>query len=433
MMYSLYLHIPFCRHRCAYCDFNTYAGLESLIGDYTRALCREIERVQETTPAGARFHTLFFGGGTPSLLPLSDLDQILSAVRAGFTLTDDAEITLEANPGTVSLDYLRGLRALGINRLSMGMQSADPGDLRILEREHDFFDVVNAVKWARQARFENLNLDLIFGLPYQSLESWQRTLDLAVGLQPDHLSVYSLILEHGTPMNAWVERGLLPMPEDDLAASMYEWAMERLPKAGYEQYEISNWARRDAGGRVMACRHNLQYWLNLPYLGLGAGAHGYAGGVRTANVLAPRAYIERLSESASQRFGKSANHQTSQPSNHPTTQPSNHPTTKPANQQTTQPSNHPIRTFPRTAATVNVTPIDGMMEMQETMMVGLRLVEKGVSARTFEARFGEKIEAVFAGELRELVGAGLLEWVEDRVRLTERGKMLGNQVFMQFV
>ena len=393
--YSIYLHIPFCRHRCAYCDFNTYAGMETLIGDYTRALCREIEWAAETSPAGVEVHTLFFGGGTPSLLPLPALEQILSTLHAGFALPQDAEITLEANPGTVSLDYLHGLRSMGVNRLSMGMQSADPNDLRILERTHDFFDVVNAVKWARQAGFENLNLDLIFGLPYQTLESWQHTLELAMGLHPDHFSLYSLILEHGTPMNAWVERGLLTEPDDDLAASMYEWAIERLPQAGYAQYEISNWARQDKNGQVMACRHNLQYWLNLPYLGLGAGAHGYAGGVRTANTRAPGAYIERLSEKTTQR--KSA------------------------------------REFPRTPATVNVTPIDRTTEMQETMMVGLRLVEEGVNAQTFEARFGEKLQVVFEKEVRQLIEGGLLENSNHRIRLTERGRMVGNQVFMQFI
>jgi oxygen-independent coproporphyrinogen III oxidase len=169
--------------------------MESLIEDYTHALCREIEIAAEAAPAGVEVQTIFLGGGTPSLFPLSAIEKILTSLRAGFPLTNDAETSLEANPGTVSLEYLRGLQALGINRLSMGMQSADHGDLRILEREHDFFDVVNAVKWARQAGFENLNLDLIFGLPFQSLESWQHTLDLAMGLQPDHLSVYNLCLE----------------------------------------------------------------------------------------------------------------------------------------------------------------------------------------------------------------------------------------------
>ncbi|GAB4578484.1 MAG: radical SAM family heme chaperone HemW [Anaerolineales bacterium] len=384
--------------------------METLIGAYTRALCREIEHAAKYFPPDAGVHTLFFGGGTPSLLPLAYLAHILDATRTAFPLTDDCEITLEANPGTVSLDYLKGLRLSGVNRLSMGMQSADPSDLRILERTHDFFDVVNAVKWARQAGFDNLNLDLIFGLPYQSLESWQHTLDLAVGLNPDHLSVYSLILEHGTPMNAWVERGLLTEPDGDLAASMYEWAMERLPQAGYAQYEISNWAKRNTkNGQIMACRHNLQYWYNYPYLGLGAGAHGFAGGVRTANVRAPRAYIERFNESTSPRGDKVTN--------------------QPTNKRTNQPTNP----FPRTPATLNVTPIDQVTEMQETMMVGLRLVEEGVNRTAFEARFGKKLEVVFAKELQQLVGNGLLEWVEDRVRLTLHGRMMGNQVFMQFV
>lgn len=383
------------------------------MGDYTRALCREIEIAAEQFPARAVVHTLFFGGGTPSLLPLTDLEQILDTARRHFPLSSDCETTLEANPGTVSLNYLRGLRALGFNRLSMGMQSADPNDLRILEREHNFFDVVNAVKGGRQAGFENLNLDLIFGLPYQTLESWQHTLDLAVGLNPDHLSVYSLILEHGTPMNAWVARGLLNEPDGDLAASMYEWAMGRLPQAGYIQYEISNWARRDAHGQLMACRHNLQYWYNLPYLGLGAGAHGFAGGVRTANVRAPKAYIER--------FGDSAIRQISNPHT--------------VELQMSKLPNSPMtaRAFPRTPATVNVTPIDPFTEMQETMMLGLRLVEEGVNLRVFEARFGEKGEVVFAKELQELVEKGLLEDGDERVRLTARGRMMGNQVFMQFV
>lgn len=381
--------------------------MDDLIGAYTRALCRELEYAAEGFPAQAEVHTLFFGGGTPSLLPLPDLAQILDTARARFPFTDTCEITLEANPGTVSLDYLRGLRAMGVNRLSMGMQSADPGDLRVLERIHDFFDVVNAVKWARQAGFDNLNLDLIFGLPYQTLESWQKTLDLAVGLNADHLSVYSLILEHGTPMNAWVERGLLSEPDDELGALMYEWTIARLPRAGYAQYEISNWARQDADGQLMACRHNLQYWYNQPYLGLGAGAHGFvgagahgfAGGVRTANVRSPRAYIERLEDGEEEK----------------------------------RRSGEKERGFPRTPATISTIPIDRFMEMQETMMVGLRLVEEGVSAARFAARFGVRLEEVFAMEVEGLVGKGLLEWVDDRVRLTARGRMLGNQVFMEFV
>ena len=387
---SLYLHIPFCRHRCAYCDFNTYAGMENLIADYVTALIAELGCAAAGLPPNARVHTLFLGGGTPSLLPLSEVSRLLSAVRDGFPLTSGAEITLEANPGTLSREYLRGLRSLGVNRLSLGMQSASPEDLRILERGHDFFDVVQAVKWARQAGFGNLNLDLIFGLPYQSLASWQRTLELALDLRPDHLSLYHLTLEHGTPMNSWVQRGLLPAADSDLAAEMYEWAMARLEKAGFEQYEISNWARRSADGRLLACQHNLQYWHNLPYLGLGAGAHGFAAGCRTVNVRGPQAYINRCRNGAA-------------------------------------------RPFPRTPATVHLTPIDRATEMAETMMMGLRLVQEGVPDRAFRQRFGVSIEAAFPREIHELRTQGLVEWSQGRLRLTARGKMFGNRVFMRFV
>ncbi len=387
--YSLYIHIPFCRHRCAYCDFNTYAGMDNLVEPYTEALCREIALA---SAAGTTLpvHTLFFGGGTPSLLSTDQLSRIIETVHRYFQVSSNVEITLEANPGTVSLESLRDMRSLGINRLSMGMQSASPEELRLLERTHDYLDVANAVRWARLAGFDNLNLDLIFGLPYQRLESWQRSVDLALALQPEHLSLYSLILEHGTPMNAWVERGLLNAPDEDAAAEMYEWTIASLPALGYEQYEISNWARRVPGKGLLAARHNLQYWRNLPYLGLGAGAHGCAAGFRTANVRGPAAYIKRCLEG-------------------------------------------PPREFPQTPATVNAHPVDRRGEMQETMMVGLRLTQEGVSNAAFRQRFGQDIAGVFPGEVAPLLAKGLIEWVGDALRLTARGVLLGNQVFMEFV
>ena len=385
---SLYLHIPFCRHRCAYCDFNTYAGLERLMEPYLAALEREVRSFAGRLDD--EVGTVFFGGGTPSLVPVRQLAQILTAVRKTFAFAPGTEITLEANPGTVSPEYLADLRSAGVDRLSMGMQSASPDDLRVLEREHDYFDVVNAVRWARQGGFENINLDLIFGLPYQSLQSWRRTLELAAGLSPDHLSVYNLILEHGTPMNAWVARGLLPAPDDDLAADMYEHARDRLADLGYEQYEISNWARRDGDGKLLACRHNLQYWRSLPYLGLGAGAHGYAGGVRTVNVRAPQAYIERMS-------GQDG------------------------------------RPFPRGAATVNAAEVERADEMGEMMMMGLRLVREGIAEPVFRSRFGVGIAETFQEETGKLVRQGLLEWSGDALRLTSRGVLLGNRVFMEFI
>lgn len=390
---SLYVHIPFCRHRCAYCDFNTVAGHEQMIPVYVRALCREIELVARSAGQPLPAHTIFFGGGTPSLLPAADLQAIMHALAANFDLRPGSEVSLEANPGTVSPDYLEDLRRMGINRLSFGMQSAHPDDLRLLERIHSYQDVAAAVRWARQAGFDNLNLDLIFGLPYQTLERWQQNLDRALALQPEHLSLYSLIVEPGTPLHRWVGRGLLSAPDDELAADMYELASERLESAGYHQYEISNWARCGENGEVLACRHNLQYWRNRPYLGLGSGAHGYANGKRVANVKGIRPFVKRSLERDS-------------------------------------------RDFPVGPAAEEVNPIDRKTEMQETLMVGLRLTEEGVSARGFAQRFGEPLDQVFHREIRRLTGNGLLEWAgpqDDALRLTRRGRLLGNQVFMQFV
>jgi oxygen-independent coproporphyrinogen-3 oxidase len=392
-IYSLYLHIPFCIHRCSYCDFNTYAGQETQIPAYVESLCREIEMVSSSAEKRLPVHTIFFGGGTPSLLPVASLDKILKTIAACFELLPGLETSLEANPGTVSPDSLRGMREIGFNRLSFGMQSAHPDDLRLLERQHDTFDVIQAVKWARQAGFDNLNLDLIFGLPFQTLQRWQQSLDLAVGMGVEHLSLYSLTLEHGTPFLRWAEKGLIPFPDDDLAADMYDWACERLSGAGYQQYEISNWARRTENGTSLACRHNLQYWHNAPYFGFGAGAHGYVQGYRTANVLGIKAFIERCLETRNCQF-------------------------------------------PIGPAAAQALPIDRWTEMQETMMVGLRLTDEGVSARGFLERFGETLNDMFGKEILSLIKVNLIEWAEpdgDRLRLTQHGKLLGNYVFRQFV
>src|SRR5215207_6783130 len=295
--YSLYLHIPFCIHRCAYCDFNTYAGQEGSIPAYVDALCKEIEYVgsQFPSPDGrevrceGKAHTIFFGGGTPSLLSPKQFETIFKAIRANFRLTEDAEITIEANPGTVSYEALLELRKIGINRISFGVQSANMEELRMLERTHDFFTVIEAVTFARKAGFENLNLDLIYGLPEQTLQTWQRTVQRILDLHPEHISAYALSLEHGTPFGRWATKGLLPLPDPDLAAEMYEWASETFEAAGYVQYEISNWAKPGH-----QCRHNLQYWRGRPYLAFGAGAHGYANGYRYSNILRIKTYIERL-------------------------------------------------------------------------------------------------------------------------------------------
>jgi oxygen-independent coproporphyrinogen-3 oxidase len=387
-VYSLYFHIPFCVHRCAYCDFNTYSGQESLIPAYVEALCREIEIVARSAPERLSAHTIFFGGGTPSLLSAAQFESILKVTRDSFDLTPEAEISLEANPRTVTLDSLRDLRGLGFNRISLGVQSVHTEELRQLERIHDTFDVIEAVTWARQAGFENLNLDLIFGLPEQSLERWQATVQFILSLRPEHLSLYALTVEHGTPFGRWAKHGLLPMPDPDAAADMYEWGGEALEAAGFEQYEISNWAKP---GRQ--CRHNLQYWRGRPYLGFGAGAHGCSSGLRISNVLRIKTYIERI--------------QTGNP--------------------------YSKTPFPLSPATVNQTKITRWVEMQETMLTGLRLTREGVSAEDFADRFGVQMRDIFGREIDELTGLSLLEWAGPVLRLTKRGRLLGNQVFMRFV
>lgn len=391
--HALYFHIPFCVHRCAYCDFNTYARQEALIPAYVDALCNEIRCVAGSAPQRLTAHTIFFGGGTPSLLSAAQFESILKTARDCFDLTPDAEISLEANPGTVTQESLRDLRSLGFNRISLGVQSAHPDELRQLERIHDYFDVIEAVTWARRAGFDNLNLDLIFGLPEQSLDRWQATVKLVLGLRPEHLSLYALTVEHGTPFGRWAQRGLLPVPDPDAAADMYDWAGEALDAVGFEQYEISNWARP-----ARQCRHNLTYWRNQPYLGFGAGAHGSASGLRISNVLRIMTYIERL-------------HLDCPIPNYLI----------------------PNSPFPLSPATVNQTRISMHTEMQETMLTGLRLTREGVSSENFVGRFGVQIWDVFGKEIDELTGLLLLEWVGPVLRLTKRGRLLGNQVFMRFV
>ncbi|MBC7227107.1 MAG: radical SAM family heme chaperone HemW [Thermoflexales bacterium] len=370
---ALYIHIPFCRSRCTYCAFNTYAGREALIPAYGEALCTEI-RAAPSAPA----HTVYFGGGTPSMLPPDTLARILRCLREHFPLSPDVEVTLEANPGTVDPAYLRAARGLGVNRLSLGVQSVHPDELRLLGRRHTWEDAVGAVRAARAAGLENVNLDLIYGLPGQALSDWQETLEAALSLAPDHLSLYALTLEEGTPLQERVARGELPPPDDDAAAEMYEWAEARLAQAGYLHYELSNWARSERH----LCRHNLTYWYNELYLGLGAGASSWWGGRRWTNARHPEEYIRRLAA------GRSV------------------------------------------AEEVEEIPL--RLEMGETMMMGLRLVE-GVSDARFRARFGVGLAEAFGAELARLVGQGLLEWDGRTARLTPRGRLLGNWVFREFV
>lgn len=415
---SIYLHIPFCKHRCAYCDFNTYAGQEALIPAYVEALKKEIEWIGAQTtqlPNSLTTNTIFFGGGTPSLLSGTQFASVISALNSAFALSADTEVTIEANPGTISPEKLDAIRKAGINRISFGVQSSITEELRMLERAHDFFTVIEAVSTARKAGFDNLNLDLIYALPEQTLASWQTTVKRVLELQPEHISAYTLTLEHGTPFGRWADKGILPLPDPDLAADMYEWMMDFLEENGYVQYEISNWAKnvKSQKSKVesrsdlrhstfdafpeFACKHNLQYWRSLPYLGLGAGAHGYAGGHRYSNVLRIKTYIDRLTT-----------------------------------------DHRPLSTtFPLTPVTVNHHKQTLNDDISDYMINNLRLVNAGVADSDFRSRFGSGLLDVFPKEIEELIHNGLMEKKtsdgSEVFKLTRRGRLLGNRVFAHFV
>jgi len=384
---ALYVHIPFCRTRCTYCDFNTYAGMQTRIPAYVEALQREISLV--AAAAGDRLPalSLYFGGGTPSQLPVLTVQQIVETCKAAFSLDPAAEISFEMNPGDADASYFAGLCRAGVNRLSVGMQSAHESELHLFARRHTLADVFNTVRLARQAGLASINLDLIYGIPGQTLAMWQHSLQMALRCEPDHLSLYSLSFEEGTPLYAWLRDGKVVAPDPDLAADMYDWAAERLESAGYQHYEISNWARPGH-----ACQHNLHVWRNRPYLGFGAGAHGCAGGVRYETVAAPATYIARLA------------------------------------------AQHKPTAFPLSAAVASTSTVDDAEAMTDTMILGLRLLEEGVEPEAFRARFGRTPQQVFGPALQRLQAHQLIEQADHgRIRLTRRAYLLANRVFVEFV
>jgi oxygen-independent coproporphyrinogen-3 oxidase len=390
--HSVYIHIPFCQRKCRYCDFTSFAGRQSDIPAYVDALCHEIEEVAGSLDEHVPIHTVYFGGGTPSLLPVNQYERILDTLRSCFDASRLGEITLEANPGTLDQAYLSRVFKAGVNRLSLGAQSAQPRELELLGRIHTVDQIRQVFQDARQAGFENINLDFMYGLPGQSTQDWQASLDLALELKPEHLSCYALTLEAGTPLAAMIAGGKLPEIDDDQAADCYEMTMDQLEAAGYRQYEISNWAvLRDGQPRV--CVHNLQYWHNDPYLGFGVGAHGYSCGIRTANVSGIDAYLSNLTSREKHEF-------------------------------------------PRSAANETCLIIDEDTRLSEAMMVGLRLTDAGIARSHYIQRYQIDFYDKYHQVIDALIQRGLLAWVDedhDRIRLTRKGRLLGNQVFMQFV
>ncbi|MBL8163249.1 MAG: radical SAM family heme chaperone HemW [Anaerolineae bacterium] len=383
--YSVYLHIPFCKIKCTYCAFNTYVNLDDLIEPFVRALINEIAIIGAGRP-GHRVDTIYLGGGTPSVLMPEQLHRIISAIRKHFNVSPDAEISMESNPSDLDVAYMTAVRQVGINRLSIGMQSAHLPELDLFARRHDHPTVVRAVDAARRGGFDNLNLDLIYGIPNQTLEMWRESLNAMLSLTPEHISLYALGIEDGTPLKNWVETGKLPAPDDDLAADMYELASDMLDAAGYEQYEISNWAKPGH-----ECRHNLQYWRNLPYPGLGPGAHGYAAGVRYHTILSPQRYIKAL-----ERIDTSLE-------------------------------------FPRTPAVDHAVVVDRSAEIAETLMMGLRLTQEGISRETFRQRFGVDVLEHFPELAGRFAAHELVTVDEHMVRITRRGRLLSNMIFRELV
>lgn len=417
-MQHLYIHIPFCQRRCSYCDFNTYANMDDRIEAYVDALCAELRAygtqyspTRLTPPVGqaqsaadvqpvpltraSLTPTIFLGGGTPTMLSLAQMERVLAAADTIVPLAQ-AEVTTEANPGTVIDEgYLRGLRSLGINRISFGVQSLHDPTLRVLGRIHTAAEAIETYHQACRAGFERINLDFIFGLPGQTREQWAWTLDQLAAIGPEHVSLYSLIVEQDTPLHQQVTRGSISVPDDDATAEMYELAMERLGNAGYVQYEISNWARPGAGDRTGtapgqlraaipegACQHNIAYWLNADYVGCGAGAHGHHYPRRWHDLLGVNHYIRAA------RSGQL-----------------------------------PI------AETIALTPNE---LYTETMMMGLRL-NSGVSFAHFADRCGQPLLDVYGAEIAELRRQALIEQDALGIRLTERGRMVGNEVFVRFL
>jgi len=388
--HSMYLHIPFCQKRCSYCDFNTFSGLNHLIPPYIHQLKREISFYGKQFANDLPVKTIYFGGGTPSLLEGKHFKSLLDEIYENFRVLPNAEISLEANPGTVNLEYLHNLLEIGFNRISFGLQTSNPEHLKLLGRIHDHYQSIQAIQWAKQAGFSNINLDLIYGLPNQTIDDWKKTLEDSLNLSTQHISLYALGIEENTPLYDWVEKGMVENPDSDLAAEMYEWADELLVENGFACYEISNYYKVD---EIIdyRCQHNLQYWRNQPYLGLGAGAHGFSNGVRYENVNGIMEYINL------------------------------------------QKSTDLSSTFKSPVAKI-ITEIGSFTAMQETMMVGLRLVSEGVSILAFSKRFSASPLEIFAKEIDFLMKNQLLEIVDgDIIRLTKNARLLGNQVFMQFV
>ena len=369
---GVYVHLPFCPYICPYCDFAKWAWDDARAARYLDALRAELAAAPDV-----HARTLFFGGGTPSLYGPDVIGSLIANVRERFAPADDAEVTIEANPDPSLAARIPGLRAAGVNRLSIGVQSFEPRELRVLGRRHTAADVAHAVRAARAAGFNNLSVDLIFGVPGQTEESWAASLDAAVGLEPEHVSCYGLTIEEGTPYATWFAREPGVFPDDSREARMYAIAIDRLETAGFEQYEISNWAK--PGFRS---QHNAIYWANEDYLGLGVGAASYLGGVRSTHTRDLDAYC-----------------------------------------------NAALAGGPVPGESER---LEGAAQAGEAIMLALRTAE-GVDSARFRERYGIDVHERYRGVVGDLVAAGVLAADAAGLRLTQRGRFVANDVCGAFL
>ncbi|HEX8395909.1 MAG TPA: radical SAM family heme chaperone HemW [Pyrinomonadaceae bacterium] len=377
MLPGVYLHIPFCRSRCSYCDFAVSIYQSDLAEKYVEALCREISKSKIQNPK-SKIETIYFGGGTPSLLTPKQTEKILRAVSDRFSIQSNAEITMEMNPGTLTPQIARDFRSLGINRASYGAQTFDDDELKRLGRRHTAEDVRKTIDLLRDADFSNVSFDLIAGLPGQSLKDWQRNLNEALKLKPEHLSLYLLEIHEGTPLAKHIGEGKQPVPDEDLAGEMYLFLLEKIAESNYEQYEISNFCLPG-----FESRHNSKYWTFEPVYGFGCSAHSFDGEHRRwANARDTNAYIELIEKTS--------------------------------------------------AAIVEETILDEKERRAEFAFLGLRLM-RGVCLTDFERKFGVALLDEYGAALEESFEAGLIEIEENRLRLTGEGALFSNTVFAAFV
>ncbi|MBT5868736.1 MAG: radical SAM family heme chaperone HemW [Nitrospinaceae bacterium] len=373
---GLYLHIPYCLHKCGYCDFNSHPENQAEAEVYISALLAEIDHYAVKLKE-KKVPTVFFGGGTPTILPPDHLDKILGRVKNRFDLTQNCEISIEANPATVECETLEQIRLSGFNRISIGVQSFDAEELKLLERVHNQEEIHTTVDRARQAGFNNLSLDLMFSLPGQSPEKWKSHLQQAVNKKPDHLSAYGLTIEPATSFFKMQERGLLQLPHEDIQLEMLETTIGFLQSAGYEHYEISNYAKSG-----YECQHNLNYWNNGEYLGLGAGASSYLNGERFKNINLPSRYIREV------QVGGTAVESTER--------------------------------------------LEPLHAMGETIMLGLRQL-KGISIENFENRFQVSFNTVYGKVLAPLLEERLITLNQNRMALSRKGLFIADSVILKFL